>query len=105
VTAAEDRREDLEAILWRLGHAPEIVTEVMRAARAYARAAVRDSREPKAPAAEKVPVVHLASVRGRSACRPHDPPAFGWKTAGAAGDVTCQHCRKTPAWRDAAGAQ
>ncbi len=112
MTAAEDRREELEAFLWqhvapafadrRLGAA--LVAKVMDLSDACVKA-VRPPRAPKSPAGpEKPPAVHYAiAPRGNPACRPGDwlPPA-NWAVTADAQAVTCGHCRKTPAWQEAA---
>jgi hypothetical protein len=109
MTAADDRREELEALLWKRAapafgrqEAQALVADIMTAADAYAQAArPRVPRKPPGPPAP--PAVHYAHPRGGyPACRPGDPlSARNWKTAGDRQAVTCGHCRKTPAWRKA----
>jgi hypothetical protein len=107
MTAAGDRREELEAAIWRsLARAPvplpaawkqAHVAAVLAAADAYAKA----RRAPRTPAEVRyVPAVHYATgPRGHPACRPGDWVApTGWAVAADAQAVTCGHCRKTDAW-------
>ena len=102
MTAAEDRREELEAEIRRRvrGIPPAVLGAIMASADAYAKAAVRAAREPR-PSVPQPPAVHLAAAGARSACRPHDLPSHNWATTQDPADVTCGHCRKTPAWSDA----
>jgi hypothetical protein len=111
VTAAGDRREELEALLWREKIPAPLVAEVLASADAYAKA-FRPAAPEKPPVPRKPPVptaggpaaVHYAAgARGLPACRPGDWVAVqGWAVTVAVEFVTCGHCRKTPAWQEAA---
>ena len=105
MTAAGDKREEVEAILWRLGLPRESVSEVMAAALAWVKAAVNDSRDPKAPGAPAVPATHYeaGAPPGPACLQPYDRGRVRWATTGTPGDVTCGHCRKRPAWLEASG--
>lgn len=114
MTAAEDRREELEALLWRKVKDPGLVKEILAASdavatardqefyalgRASARREAKRERAAKSPPAEpKPPAVHYAipgDARGRTACRPSDWVGNGgWLATSDAGAVTCGHCRK-----------
>jgi hypothetical protein len=110
MTAAEDRREELEAFLWqhvapayqdrRQGAA--IVKAVLDRADACVKA-VRPPRAPRNPAdppkPKQPPAAHYAGRRpGISACRPGDWSSSGWEITTDPQAVTCGHSRKTPAW-------
>jgi hypothetical protein len=116
MTAAEDRREELEAVIWRsLGKSradlsmawqQAHVAAVLAAADVYAKA-IRP-HAPRKPAAPKPPLaVHYGLTRKggivRPACRPADQlSGSGWVLTATTEAVTCGHSRKTDAWRDAA---
>jgi hypothetical protein len=103
VTAAGDRRDELEAELWRLpGFTAVGVDRVLARADAYAKAEARASGEPRpAPAGRKPPAAHFAGAAGRPACQPHETGSSGWQVTGDPQAVTCEHCRKRPEWREA----
>lgn len=94
MTAAEDRHEELEALLWRNGVPAPLVAEILAAAGAYAKAAARAPKKPAEP--RKPPAVHYALAgRGHPACRPFDLlSARNWAVSGDLKAVTCGHCRK-----------
>jgi hypothetical protein len=109
--AAGDRREELEALLWREKVPAPLVAKILAGADAYAKA-FRPAAPEKPPVPRKPPLptaggpaaVHYTAGRGRAACRPGDPlSARGWAVSADAQAVTCGHCRKTPAWQEAAG--
>jgi hypothetical protein len=110
MTAAEDRREDLEALLWKRvapafgrSEAQALVAEILAAADAYAMAG--RPRPPKKPAGAPEPrAVHYAPASsGYPACRPADPlSARNWAVTADRQAVTCGHCRKVLA-REPAG--
>jgi hypothetical protein len=108
MSAAEDRREELEADLWHAKVAPELVAGILAKADAYAKAyrpsAPKKPAEPKPP-----PAVHYGlTKRGgvvRPACRPgRQSGGGGWQMTATADSVTCGHCRKTDAWQAASRA-
>ena len=103
--AAEDRREELEGLLWREGIPAPVVAEILASADAYAKAfRPRGPGKPPVPTAGGPSAVHYAPAgSGHAACRPGDPlSARNWAVTGDAQDVNCGHCRKTPAWQEAA---
>ena len=103
---ADDRRDALEALLRQRKASERLVAEVMAAARAWVKAAGRESATPKAPAGRKPPAVHFAVPRATgvfAACREYQP-GTRWALDDDPAEVDCGHCRKTPAWREAAGA-
>lgn len=93
MSAAADRKEELEALLWRNGVPAPLVAEILKAAVAYAKAARRapgKAAEPKPPA-----VHHAVAGRGNPACRPFDwHAAANWAVSGDLKAVTCGHCRR-----------
>jgi hypothetical protein len=112
--AASDRREDLEAAIWRSlakarAELPAAwkqahVADILAAADAYARAfRPAAPKKPPAPTAGGPAAVHYApGGSGHAACRPGDPlSARGWAVSGDVQSVTCGHCRKTPAFEAA----
>lgn len=111
MTAAEDRREELEAMIWRsLRKARTPLSEawqqahvaaVLTAADAYAAAMrPRVPRKPGEPG--KPPATHYAAGSGHPACRPDSLfSARNWASTTTPNAVTCGHCRKTAAWREA----
>lgn len=105
MTAAEDRREDLEALLWKHRVPPLLVAKILVAADAYAKAS-RPRGPKKPPEPKKPPAVHYAAAGSEyTACLPSER----WSSTRLVStvdpqDVTCQRCRKTPAWREAGGA-
>lgn len=118
MTAAEDRRDELEALLLRFAtlvfpadtaRQGAFADEVLKAADAYADAKRRPPRKPGTPSA-KSPAVHYALTYSggivRPACRPHrhSGPVGDRKLTATVKSVTCGHCRKTPAWQQAASA-
>ena len=92
MTAASDRREELEAVCWRNNLPAPLVAEILAAAGAYAKAASRAPKKPAEP--RKPPAVHYALAgRGRPACRPYDQfSAMNWAVSGDLEAVTCGHC-------------
>jgi hypothetical protein len=110
LTAAEDRREDLEAVIRRqltnITKRPHTANEctdaILKAADAYAKA----PRAPeKPPEPKKPPAVHYAPLNGYAACRPYYTRSTqSWAVSADPQVVTCGTCRKTPAWREAAEA-
>ena len=100
MTAAEDRREELEALLWRERIPAPLVAKILVCADAYAKSS--RPREPKPPAPKKPaghrkgPAVHYAlEGRGHPACRPFDLLSVtNWAVSGDMRDVTCGHCRR-----------
>lgn len=103
MTVADDRREELEALLWQNAIPAPVVAEILAAADGYARA----SRPPRVPAEPgKPPAVHYAlEGRGRPACRPHDLLAgLNWAVSGDPQTVTCGHCRKIAGAQEAGAA-
>ena len=113
MTAAEDRREELEAFLWqhvapafqdrRQGAA--IVAAVLDRADAIVKT-VRPPRAPRNPAdppkPKQPPAVHFPASRGRTQCRHGDFSPSNWQVTTDPQAVTCGHCRKTDAWHAAA---
>lgn len=114
MSAASDRREELEAFLWqhvapaftgrRQGAA--LVAKVMDLSDACVKA-VHPPRVPKPagpPDPKKPPAVHYATTgSGRPACRPGDWLSVQGRAVDADPQaVTCGHCRKNPAWQEAA---
>jgi hypothetical protein len=96
VSAAGDRREELEALLWKHAIPAPLVAEILAAADAYAKALRRQPR-PKSPAATgKRHAVHYALAGGgRPACRPYDSfSARNWPVSGDLPAVTCGHCAR-----------
>ena len=92
MTAAEDRREELEAACWRNNLPAPLVAEILTAADAYAIAFRRQPRKKPRPA--KPRSVHYALAGGgRPACRPYDSfSARNWPVSGDLEAVTCGHC-------------
>jgi copper chaperone CopZ len=118
VTAAEDRRDEVEAALWKVpGITAADVDRVLAAVEAYATVRARraaqstaaEGRTGPGPKAEsKPPAVHYAPAGDRAACIPYDLSglaAFGRTLATDPASVTCGHCRKTAAWREASAAR
>lgn len=112
MTAAEERQEELEAVIRRqltnITKRPHTANEctdaILKAADAYAKAS--RPRPPRELAEPKLPAVHYAVPDGGNpACRPYDfRSARHWKVTRDLKAVTCGHCRKTPAWLEAAKA-
>lgn len=116
MTRAEDRREELEAAVWRsLGKAraplspawqQAHVASVMEAADAYAKASRRlGPRKPELAVREPKPAaLHYAPpAMGYPACRPDNPfSARNWAVTGRPERVTCGHCLKALARQEAA---
>jgi hypothetical protein len=103
--AAGERREDLEALLWREKVPAPLVELILGAADAYAKAfRPRAPRKPPAPTAGGPSAVHYAPAgSGHAACQPGGPlSSRNWAVTGDAQAVDCGHCRKTPAWQEAA---
>jgi hypothetical protein len=92
MTAADDRKEELEAVLWRNSLPAPLVAEILTAADAYA----KSYRDPRPPAPRKPPAVHWEQPgTPHPACRPFDVAAAGrWLVAADLDAVTCGHCRK-----------
>lgn len=109
MTRAEDRREELEAFLWQ--HvAPAFADRrqgaaVVKAVLDRADACVNAVRPPRAPGKprgpKKPPAVHYAMVSGLAACKAGDFDTRRWARTQDPQAVTCESCRKTPAWREA----
>ena len=93
MTAAENRREELEAVLHREKIPAVLQAKILAAADAYAKAFRRD---PKPPAPAKPRAVHfMYTGRPRPACRPFDLMAFNnWPVTADLEAVTCGHCRR-----------
>lgn len=105
MTAAEDRREELEALLWRESVPAPLVARILAAADVYAKAAARRaSRNPAQPGPpKKLPSVHYDARTGRPTCRPGSAvSAWNWHVTADPQAVTCGLCRRMPAWREAA---
>jgi hypothetical protein len=110
MTAAEDRRAELEAVIRRqltsITKRPHTANEctdaILKAADAYAKA-YRKPPAPRDPREVKPPAVHYAPIDGlRTACRPYDHfSATRWAVTANPQAVTCGHCRKTDAWQAA----
>lgn len=94
MTAAGDRREELEAVCWRNNLPAPLVAEILTAADAYAKAF--RPRDPRPPAPRKPPAVHyMLTGRPNPGCRPFDPPlGKRWLVTTDLDAVTCGHCRK-----------
>lgn len=107
----EERREELEARLWKAKVPPELLAGILASADAYAEA-VRpgDPGKPPEPPALKGPAVHYGLTKHggvvRPACRPGDTlEVVGrWPMTATADDVNCKGCRKTDAWQAASRA-
>ena len=101
MTAAGDRREELEALLWRENTPAPLVAKILAGADAYAKAFRQAApKKPPVPTAGGPAAVHYAPAgSGHAACRPGDPlSARGWAVSADMQAVTCGHCRKTLAW-------
>ena len=90
MTAASDRREELEALCWRNSVPAPLVAEILAAADAYA----KSYRDPKPPALRKPPAVHwIQPGTPHPACRPFDVASAGrWLVTTDLDAVTCGHC-------------
>lgn len=102
MTAASDRREELEAFLWREGVPASLVPLVLIAADAYAKAGrPRARKKPAAPGSRRA--VHYAPEGAKHpACQAHDFPASrNWALTADRLDVTCQRCPKSLRWQEA----
>lgn len=103
---AEERREELEALLWQHKAPPALVAKILAAADAYAKA----SRPPvpkKLAKPKKPPAVHYRLPKnGRPSCRAHAfmSTVTGWAVTPDTAAVTCEHCRKSSPWQQAAEA-
>ena len=103
MTSARDRREELEAVCWRNSIPASVVAEILAAADAYARASrPRDPEKPAEP--RKPPAIHWGRPGApHPACRPFDGHAANnWLVAADLEAVTCGHCLRIFARREAA---
>jgi hypothetical protein len=97
MSAAGDRREALEALLWRNRIAAPLVAEILAAADRYARAsAPRPAGPRKPPKHRKGPALHYAPAdQAQPACRPFDRiSSLSWAVTSDPQEVTCGHCLK-----------
>lgn len=108
MTTMKHLREELEALLWkRLApvitdrrEGATVVRDVMKAADAYAKAGQpRSAAKPRGP--KKPPAVHYAAASGAAACKPGDWGTRRWQLTMDPQAVTCESCRKSPAWQEA----
>jgi hypothetical protein len=94
MTRAQDRREELEALLWQEKIPEPLIARILAAADAYAEA--MRPRKPKQPAEPKKPPAVHYRADNRAACQPGDPlSSRTWVLTTDPEAVTCGHCRKT----------
>jgi len=103
MTAARDRREELEALLWAEGLPAPLVALVLAGADAIVKASRPPARKPGKPARPKKPsAVHYDAGTGHPACRAHDFfTAVNWLLTAELLDVSCQRCTKALARQEA----
>jgi len=102
VSAARDRLDELEALLWAEKIPAPLVMEILAAVVAYAKAARPAARKKQAPPPPKPSAVHYDAGTGHPACRAYDfYTSRNWALTAELLDVSCQRCTKALARQEA----